>query len=74
MMDQNIRMFSRVMFNPAFFVCMCVLFVVLCAFLIVKKKALSVSLKIPMFVGIGICLLYFAFRLFGIFFAGGSAH
>ena len=74
MVNQNIRMLSRVLFNPAFSVGACVVFIVLCALLIIKRKTLSGTQKIAMIVGIVICLLYFAFLAYGIFFAGSSAH
>ncbi len=74
MVNQNIRMLSRVLFNPAFSAGACVVFIVLCAFLIIKRKTLTAAQKIPMIVGIVICLLYFAFLTYGIFFAGSSAH
>lgn len=74
MVNENIRMFSRILFNPAFGAGACVIFIVLCVLLIIKRKTLSAAAKMPMIVGIAICLLYFAFLTYGFLFAGGSAH
>ena len=45
-----------------------------CVILAVKGKQLPGALKTVLFVLIGVCVVFFLIVLYGIFFAGGSAH
>lgn len=71
---ETIRSISRVLHNSAFGIGICVLFILLCVLFFKKRNVLSATQKIPMYICVAICILYFAFRIWGMFFAGGSAH